>query len=98
MRSVKDNLKFMEEMARMATGGMSSVTQIRDQVKKLVKERLDDVMGGLDMVSRTEFERVETIAVKARARQEELEKRIKDLEKSLKGAKTAKAALKKAKK
>lgn len=90
MRSARENLKFMEDMARMATGAMGSFSEIRSQIKGLVKERLDDAMTRMDLVSRAEFERVEAVAVKARERQEQLEKRLAALEKQLKTTKKAK--------
>jgi BMFP domain-containing protein YqiC len=90
MRSARENLKFMEDMARMATGAAGSFGEIRNQVKGLVKEGLDRMMSEMDMVTRAEFERVEAIAVKARERQEQLEKRLKDLEKQLKTKKAKK--------
>jgi BMFP domain-containing protein YqiC len=84
MRSNRDNLKFLDDLARVATGAIGSFSEVRHQVRNLVKERVDTLMGQMDMVSRDEFERVEAVAEKARTRQEELEKRLAALEKQLK--------------
>lgn len=89
MRSNRDNLKFLDDLARVATGAIGSFSEIRHQVRNLVKERVDTLMSQMDMVSRDEFERVEAMAEKARSRQEELEKRLAALEKQLKMKKAA---------
>lgn len=84
MRSARENLRFMEDMARMAAGAFGSFSEVRSQLKSLVKERVDSMLSELDMVSRAEFDRVEAMAQKARLRQEQLEKRLKTLEQQLK--------------
>ena len=93
MRSKIEGFKFLNDVAKMATGAMGSFSDVRDQVKKMVKERVEELLEDMDMVSRREFDRVEAVATKARARQEELEKRITALEKQLK-TKAPKAAAK----
>jgi BMFP domain-containing protein YqiC len=84
MRTARDNLRFFEDFARMATGALGSFTELRAQLKALVKERMDQVLAEMDMVTREEFDRVEAMAAKARARQEALEKRVAALERALK--------------
>lgn len=84
MRSARDNLRFLDDLAKVATGALGSLGEVRTQLRALVKERVDETLSRLDMVSRSEFERVEALAEKARARQEDLEKRLSALEKQLK--------------
>jgi BMFP domain-containing protein YqiC len=91
MRTTKDNFRLFEDLARMAIGAAGSMTDVREQIKKLVKERLETVMSDMDMVSRSEFDRVKAMAEKARLRQEELEERLDALEgKGRSAAKTKK--------
>ena len=87
MRSARANLKFLDDLAKVATGALGSFSEVRHQVKKMVKEGIDQVMGEMDMVTRAEFDRVEAMAQKARERQVELEKRLAALEKKSKGTK-----------
>ncbi len=87
MRSTRSNLKFLDDLAKVATGAIGSFSEVRHQVKKMVKDGIDQVMGEMDMVTRAEFERVEAMAQKARERQVELEKRLAALEKKQKGTK-----------
>lgn len=84
MRSARDNLKLFDDLAKMATGALGSFGDVREQVRKLVKERVDQALSKMDLVTREEFERVEAMAERARERQEDLEDRLKALEKSLK--------------
>lgn len=84
MRSARDNLKLFDDLAKMATGALGSFGDVREQVRKLVKERVDQALSKMDLVTREEFERVEALAERARERQEDLEDRLKALEKSLK--------------
>jgi BMFP domain-containing protein YqiC len=80
MRSARDNLKFMDDLAKMAGGAAQSLGSMRTHVKTLVSSFLSE----MDLVTREEFERVEALALKARERQVELEKRLAALEKKLK--------------
>ena len=81
MRSARANLKFLDDLAKVATGALGSFSDVRHQVKKMVKDGIDQVMGEMDMVTRAEFDRVEAMAQKARERQVALEKRLAVLEK-----------------
>ncbi len=90
MRSARDNLKFLDEIARMATGALGSFGEVRQQIKAIVKDRVEQVMEDMDVVPRRDFDRVEALAQRARIRQEELEKRLATLEKMMKAGKTAK--------
>ena len=87
-----DNLKLIDDIAKMATGALGSFSEVRHQVKTMVRQRVDQIIAEMDMVTREEFDRVEALAARARDRQEELEQRIAELE-----AKLGTAAPKKAK-
>lgn len=77
MRSARDNLKFLDDLAKVASGAAQSLGDVRAQVKTIVSGFLAE----MDMVTREEFERVEALAQKARERQVALEKRLAALEK-----------------
>lgn len=105
-----DKLKFLDDMARMATGALGSFSEVRHQIKGMVKQRVDQILAETDLVTRSEFDRVEALAARARARVEELEARLDKIEgkkpvkkaapqtKQPKTASTRKAAKKPAKK
>lgn len=90
MRSKDSNPKFLDDLARMMSGAMGSFHEVRNQIRGMVREGVEQVMTELDMVTRSEFERVETLAEKARERQIELEKRVAALEGKKKAAPAAK--------
>lgn len=99
MRNARSNLQFIDDLAKVATGALGSFGDIRQQVRKQVKDRVEQVLSKMDLVTREEFERVEAVAEKARERQEQLEKRLAALEKVAGGkAKAAKAKTPKGKK
>lgn len=85
MRSATRNLKFLDDLARVASGAVQSMGDVRGQVKTMVTGFLSE----LDLVTRAEYERVEAMAQKALERQTTLEKRLTALEKTLAGGKTA---------
>ncbi len=94
MRSKDANFRFLNDLAKVMTGAMGSFNEVRQQIRGMVREGIEQVMGELDLVTRSEFERVEALAEKARERQLELEKRLAKLE----GGKSASAAPAKKKK
>lgn len=83
MRSARSNLRFLDDLAKVAGGAAQSLGDIRGHVKGLVNAFLSE----MDLVTREEFERVEALAQKARERQVELEKRLTALEKKQKTGK-----------
>lgn len=89
-----DNMKFLDDVARMATGALGSFSEVRHQIKGMVKQRVDQILAETDLVTRSEFERVEALASRARTRVEELEARLDALEGKKKPAKETKPAKK----
>ena len=77
MKNKADNLRFFEDMAKIAGGAIQSMGDLKGQIKSIVKT----LLGEMDIITRDEFERVEGMAKKARERQLELEKRLLELEK-----------------
>ena len=80
MRNTRANLKLIDDIARVATGALGSLGDIRAQVRRQVRERVEQVMERMDLVTREEFEAVEAMAVKAREENEALAKRLAALE------------------
>jgi len=89
-----DGLKFLDDMARMATGALGSFSEVRHQIKAMVKQRVDQILAETDLVTRAEFDRVEALATRARAKVEELEARLDAIEGKKKPAAKAKPAKK----
>jgi BMFP domain-containing protein YqiC len=75
--------RFFDDLARVAAGAMSTLSGVRSEVESRIREQLERVLAGMDLVSRDEFEAVKAMAAKARSEQEDLQKRLTELESRL---------------
>jgi BMFP domain-containing protein YqiC len=84
--------RFFDDLARVASGAVGAISGVRGEIESRLKDQLERVLAGMDLISREEFEAVKAMAAKARAEQEVLQARIAELEARLAGAaKTRKA-------
>ena len=72
--------RFLDDLARMAAGAMGTLSGMRSEVESRIREQLERLLAGMDLVSRDEFEAVKAMAAKARSEQEDLERRVEELE------------------
>jgi len=72
--------RFFDDMARVASGAFGALAGVRGEVEARLREQLERVLAGMDLVSREEFEAVKAMAAKAREEQESLMRRIEILE------------------
>jgi BMFP domain-containing protein YqiC len=72
--------RLFDDLARVAAGAMDALSGVRGEVEARLREQLERVLAGMDLVSRDEFEAVKAMAAKARAEQEDLAKRVAELE------------------
>jgi BMFP domain-containing protein YqiC len=79
-RAVQTQNRFFDDLARVAAGAMSTLSGVKGEVESRIREQLERVLAGMDLVSRDEFEAAKAMAAKARAAQEDLEKRVAELE------------------
>ena len=75
--------RFFDDLARVAAGAMGTLSGVRSEVETRIREQLERVLAGMDLVSRDEFEAVKAMAAKARSEQEDLQKRLAVLESRL---------------
>jgi len=93
---VQSQNRLLDDLAKVATSAMGTLSGVREEVESQVRQRLERVLGQMDLVTREEFDAVKAMAAKARAEQEALEARLAALEAQLVGqvgatkAKTAK--------
>ncbi|MDE1148491.1 MAG: accessory factor UbiK family protein [Azospirillaceae bacterium] len=64
--------KVLDDLARVAGGAMGAVAGLKNEVETHVRQRLERVLGGMDMVRRDEFEAVKEMASRARAQEDEI--------------------------
>jgi BMFP domain-containing protein YqiC len=75
--------RFFDDIARVANGAMGALSGVRSDIEARLRDQLERVLAGMDLVSREEFEAVKAMAAKARTEQEELLQRIAVLESRL---------------
>ena len=72
--------KLFDDLVKMLNGVAGTAAGMGREAQAAMQERAREWVGGLDMVSREEFEAVKAMAVAAREQNEALEARIAALE------------------
>lgn len=75
--------RFFDDLARVAAGALGALSGVRSEVEARLREQLENLLAGMDLVSRDEFEAVKAMASKARSEQDDLAKRLAELEAQL---------------
>ena len=75
--------RIFDDIARGAGGAVGALSGVRDEIEARLRDQLERVLAGMDLVSREEFEAVKAMAAKAREEQERLLLRIEALESRL---------------
>lgn len=83
--------RFFDDFSRMATGAMGSLAGMGREMEAGFKARMEEFIGGLDLVKREEFDAVKEMAANARTENEALKARIAKLEAAAGTASPAKA-------
>lgn len=84
MQSENPLFADLAKLMNSAAGTMAGMTR---EAREGARERIKAAMGGMDFVSREEFEAVKLMAAKAREEAENLKDRVAALEAALKGKK-----------
>ncbi|MGB8276251.1 MAG: accessory factor UbiK family protein [Alphaproteobacteria bacterium] len=72
--------RVLDDIARVTGGAMGALARIKEEVETIVRQQIERAMGGLELVTREEFEAVREMAAKARSEQEDLAARLERLE------------------
>ena len=75
----KEN-RFFDDLSKMLNGIAGTVAGAGREAQTQMRERAQEFMGGLDFVSREEFDAVKDMAARAREENEKLAERIAALE------------------
>lgn len=80
---MQTNNRLFDDIARMASGAVNTLSGVRGEVELRVRERLERALAEMDLVTREEFEAARAMAVAARDEQEALAARLAALETEL---------------
>ena len=72
--------RFFDDLARVAAGAVGTLSGVKSEIETRLREQLERVLAGMDLVSREDFEAVKAMAATARAEQEDLAMRVAELE------------------
>ena len=72
--------RLFDDLARVAAGAVGTLSGVKSEIDTRLREQLERVLAGMDLVTRDEFEAVRAMAAKARIEQEDLAKRVAELE------------------
>ncbi|MGH6661115.1 MAG: accessory factor UbiK family protein [Rhodospirillales bacterium] len=75
--------RIFDDLAKVAGGAVTTLAGVKAEIDGLVRQRIERLLAGADMVQRDEFDAVKMMAAKARSEQERLEGRVAILEKRL---------------
>ena len=81
--------RFFDDFVKVMNGAAGTLAGMTREAEGAFRERMREWIGGLDMVSRDEFEAVKAIAVAAREENQLLKARIDALESGASGAASA---------
>ncbi|MFO0388706.1 MAG: accessory factor UbiK family protein [Alphaproteobacteria bacterium] len=79
----KDN-KFFEDMAKIASGAAGSFVEMGREMEGMMRGQMEKLLQNMNLVTHEEFDTVKGMLAKSREEQEELKKRLADLENRLK--------------
>ncbi len=72
--------RFFDDVARVASGAVGALSGVRGEIEARIRDQLERLLAGMDLVSREEFEATKAMAAKAREEQELLQRRVEALE------------------
>jgi len=75
--------RLLDDLSRVATGAFSALSGVREDIENRMREQFEKILARMDVVTREEFDAVQTMASKARAEQEALALRVVALESRL---------------
>lgn len=80
--------RILDEFAKLMTDAAGAAQGVRREVETAFRGQAERILNSMDIVQREEFEAVRDMALKARAENEKLAKRLAELEAQLGAAAT----------
>ncbi|MEK6746507.1 MAG: accessory factor UbiK family protein [Pseudomonadota bacterium] len=80
---MQNNNKFLNDMARMASGAVGGLMDVKREIEVIVGEQLEKLLQKMNLVTKEEFDTTQAMLIKSRNEQEELKKRLDALEEQI---------------
>ncbi len=74
------DVRVIDDLMRVATGALGTAASLRQEARSRMRDRFEQVLSRMDVVTRDEFEVVRAMAATARDEQETLAERLAALE------------------
>ena len=87
--------RLFDDFVKVMNGAAGTIAGMTREAQSAMQDRARDWIGGLDMVSREEFEAVKAIAAAAREESQELRARVEALEAAAAGTAKGRASRRK---
>ena len=75
--------RIFDDLAKVANSAVGTVAGMKDELEQIIRHRVEDFIGDKGLVTREEFEVVQSMIEKSRGEQEKLKERITKLETKL---------------
>lgn len=75
--------RLFEDLSRVANGALGAFSGLRHEVEGFIKQRIEQMLAGMNLVNREEFDAVAQMAALARSEQEAMAERLAALEAKL---------------
>ncbi len=75
--------RLFEDLSRVANGALGAFSGLRQEIEGFVKQRMEQLLSGMHLVTREEFDAVAEMAALARSEQEAMAERLAALEAKL---------------
>jgi len=80
MNAMQTENRLFDDLAKLVNGAAGTIAGMTREAEASTREKLKEWLGGMDFVSRDEFEAVKAMAIAAREETEALRARIEALE------------------
>jgi BMFP domain-containing protein YqiC len=80
MNSMQTDNRFFDDLARLAPGAVGTLQGVKREMDGVVRRELERLLGGMELVSRDEFNAVKAMAAAARLENERLARQLAALE------------------
>jgi BMFP domain-containing protein YqiC len=72
--------RILDDLAKVAAGAVGGLTGVRQEVEARIRQQLERMLEGMQLVGREEFEATKAMAAQARTEQEAIAARLAALE------------------